>query len=102
MAITITREVLDELRALRLYHWRRAIVHRNGEEYCKSKGYLKDAEGFNRKANRHICAVQTLNSFFDVGDTAEKDDAQTACAEVSLNSEVKPKSNRNYIGQKKD
>lgn len=96
--ITITREVLDEVRALRLYHWRRVTVNRNSEAYCQSKGYTQRAEDFKRKASFHLGAVQTLNSFFDVGDTAERDDSPSVAVV-----DTKPATlQRNYIGQKKE
>lgn len=114
MAITITREVLDEVRKLRLWHWREAMAARKQAQNAQDRAeavkgdrtYSAQMQGMadlrNADANYHIRAVQTLNSFFDVGDTAEQDDAQTARAEVSLNSEVKPKFNRDFIGMKKE
>lgn len=61
----------------------------------------------NADANHHIRAVQTLNSFFDVGDTAEQDDerAKAPFAEVSLHYGAREGGKsvaRNYIGQKKE
>lgn len=48
------------LRILRLYHWRTALHFR--------------AQGLNESADFHIGFVQMLNEFFDLGDTADRDD----------------------------
>lgn len=66
-----------ELRALRLWHWKQAMDARQD---------TRDAERYRPYAIRifeatvgfHIKAVQTLNDFFPVGDTAEDDAAREA------------------------
>lgn len=79
-AITLT-----DLRALRLWHWRRVVSAsklRNNLEYSlrecmhpttiDSILYRLDAVRADHAV--HMRAVQTLNSFFAIGDTAERDD----------------------------
>lgn len=75
---------IKELRELRLWHWRKAMEKRlqsklalersqvhtgRYSEQMKDICYQRDDE-----ANFHISAVQTLNQFFEIGDTAERDD----------------------------
>lgn len=59
------------LRAMRLFHWRSVLAHRM---YARGKGltprFIKDE---NAVADMHLGFVQTLNDFFAVGDTAERD-----------------------------
>lgn len=119
MAITITREVLDEVRKLRLWHWREAMAARKQSQNAQDRAeavkgdrtYSAQMQGMadlrNADANHHIRAVQTLNSFFEVGDTAEQDDerAKAPFAEVSLHYGAREGGKsiaRNFIGQKKE
>ncbi len=116
MAITITREVLDEVRKLRLWHWREAMAARKQAQNAQDRAeavkgdrtYSAQMQGMadlkNADANHHIRAVQTLNSFFPVGDTAEQDDERSKVpfAEVTLNPEPKRSIPRDFIGQKKE
>lgn len=106
MAITITREALDEVRKLRLWHWQEAMTARKqaqnatdrAEALKADKTYSRQMQGMadlrNADADFHIRAVQTLNSFFDIGDTAEHDDNQNVSNTKSVV--------RDFIGMKKD
>lgn len=71
---------LDKLRELRLWHWNKVLTNsryivwcnRQGRPYTESQSYkLKVMDHAN-----HMRFVQTLNDFFPVGDTAEKDAAK--------------------------
>ncbi len=62
-----------ELRALRLWHWRSAIEQRMLEMHVIFPASIRHHKA---KADFHIKAVQTLNDFFNVDDTAEKDAAK--------------------------
>lgn len=78
---------LPKLRALRLWHWRKALGTRKAcrvairrADAAKDAGndrlhmrLMGSARLLDSEANGHISAVQTLNEFFNVGDTAEKD-----------------------------
>ena len=67
----------DDVRALRLWHWRGVMHHRNAANFYRTKkGYEKEIEWRDRQADFHLKAVQTLNQFFEAGDTAEKDDTK--------------------------
>lgn len=114
MAITITREVLDEVRALRLWHWREALMARKQAQNAQDRSdalkadttYSAQMQGMadlkNADANRHIRAVQTLNSFFDVGDTAEGDDKPLPVISSTEAVSPSPSIPRNFIGQKQE
>lgn len=72
-----------KLRELRLWHWQMAMKHRKAETdliELKSKrggSSLKSSiKTYADAANLHLTAVQTLNEFFEIGDTAEKDDSK--------------------------
>jgi hypothetical protein len=71
----------SRLRELRLSHWRAAMkfraAQRNLEEF-KSRSLKDCIKRYDTYANEHLTAVQTLNEFFDIGDTAERDDANAA------------------------
>lgn len=58
---------LRHLRALRLFHWRHAVA------YSRITNAEPDNNEARRKWNEHMGAVQTLNSLFVLGDTAERD-----------------------------
>lgn len=75
------------LRALRLWHWRKVVLHRKNatrheEDDAKwNKAYPQHAprrgaraKAEHGKANWHLGAVQTLNELFPIGDYAEHDD----------------------------
>lgn len=76
---------LPRLRALRLMHWRAAMLSRKQGEaaafMAQNKGanakyraqMQATADQRNIEANAHISFVQTLNEFFPLGDTAEQD-----------------------------
>lgn len=77
--------LLDRLRALRLWHWRLGLKHRSGQDTLEAlaadrkSGSLKDCiRTYREAANVHFTAVQTLNEFFEIGDTAERDANETA------------------------
>ena len=76
-----------KLRGLRLWHWRLALRHRAAERELealaeqRNSGSLKNSiKTYADAANVHFSAVQTLNSFFEIGDTAEKDEAENETA----------------------
>lgn len=73
----------DRVRELRLWHWRLALQHRAAErelealaEQRKSGSLKSSIKTYRDAANVHFSAVQTLNEFFGIGDTAEKDEAE--------------------------
>lgn len=75
---------LPELRALRLWHWRHAMQCRKNAREARERTdgvMLGLEEVFDRAADDHIKFVQTLNIFFAVGDTAEKDDDKNKAAQ---------------------
>lgn len=75
--------MLIELRALRLWHWKevlKASKLRDDVEFAMRECNGPNRSYFEERLTRakarwtmHMGAVQTLNSFFDLGDTAEKD-----------------------------
>lgn len=79
---------MDALRALRLWHWRKAKKARQQADAARRRGKACAAQGFNNysarlveqaikkddEANQHIKFVQTLNEFFPLGDYAEYDE----------------------------
>lgn len=66
----VAAETLQRLREARLWHWKQVLSQRKmAEEWNNS--IL--AAAFNTLANFHLGHVQTLNEFFEIGDTAEKD-----------------------------
>ena len=74
------QKLLPELRALRLWHWEGVLYRRNAAKFYedeKSKTNKEKAADCalwqNEQANFHLKQVQLLNSFFEVGDTAEHD-----------------------------
>ena len=58
--MTIQKEVKARLRVLRLWHWESVKSFR--------------AKSNHKQANLHLGFVQSLNSFFEAGDTAENDE----------------------------
>lgn len=72
-----------KLRGLRLWHWRLALQHRAAErelealaEQRKSGSLKSSIKTYADAANVHFSAVQTLNEFFEIDDTAERDEAE--------------------------
>lgn len=66
----------DELRALRLWHWRAGMSNRKSQQKYEhgTTGYAKrQAANCKRRANQHFKFVQALNDV--VSGTAEQDDA---------------------------
>lgn len=73
---------LESVRQLRLYHWHLALRHRAAQQELEAlatrrkSGSLKNCiKTYKDTADLHLTAVQTLNQFFPIGDTAEKDNA---------------------------
>lgn len=83
MNIEISEEQLDRLRALRLWHWSQAMLARRMATFGEKGAFGKFIEhklrckNLNAEADFHIQQVQTLNDFFDAGDTAEQDMSKT-------------------------
>lgn len=82
---TLSAYRLDLLRQLRLWHWRQSRFYRSAQqgyeahkcslESAKFRDFLdSDIDNAKSMADMHIGFVQTLNDFFEIGDTAEKDD----------------------------
>ena len=77
----IPQIVHTRLRELRLWHWKLGLKHRQGQydlealqNTHKKSSSLKDCiKTYSDAANVHFTAVQTLNEFFPIGDTAERD-----------------------------
>lgn len=63
----------EEMRALRLWHWRGVLYNRDAQAYYLRNDKHAAAERRGRIADMHVKHVQTLNDFFEVGDTAERD-----------------------------
>lgn len=62
----------DELRALRLYHWRRVLAASKGREDRRaSRHTVKEHDA---AYDLHMKAVQALNDCFPIGDYADDDD----------------------------
>lgn len=72
---------IERLRELRLWHWKLGLKHRQlqydleaQQGTRKKSSSLKDCiKTYSDAANVHFTAVQTLNEFFPIGDTAERD-----------------------------
>lgn len=68
------KAILSDMRKLRLWHWKQVIINREvanegcGCLQCSAVKHIHD-----RIADQHIGYVQTLNNFFESGDTAERD-----------------------------
>lgn len=80
----ITQASLDGLRAIRLHHWRKVENTRHMQNMLDANitkgGTQKQLELWIVQRRRmsadwklHMGYVQTLNDFFDIGDTAERD-----------------------------
>lgn len=74
-AIETTPEIVIELRRLRLWHWRKAMEVRKLLERQRATLSAEVIKGRTATIYTHIGFVQTLNVFFDIGDTAERDAA---------------------------
>lgn len=59
------------LRALRLYHYQAMLRLRTYAADADMRD--SDSKHYNKRANFHLGFVQTLNEFFPIGDTAERD-----------------------------
>lgn len=69
----------ERIRALRLWHWQQAMKYREAQRdlVLFSSRSLRDCiKNYDKAANVHLTAVQTLNEFFDIDDTAEQDDSK--------------------------
>jgi len=72
---------LIHLRELRLWHWKLGLKHRQLQydletlqaENKKSSSLKGCITTYSDATNDHFTAVQTLNEFFPIGDTAERD-----------------------------
>lgn len=72
---------LTRLRELRLWHWKLGLKHRQLQYDLealqatrKKSSSLQDCvKTYKDACNVHFTAVQTLNEFFPIGDTAERD-----------------------------
>lgn len=68
----------ERLRALRLWHWQQAMKYREAQrdlEAFKNRSLRDCIKRYDQQVNIHLTAVQTLNEFFEIGDTAESDDS---------------------------
>lgn len=63
----------DELRALRLWHWRKTLKLRAKANDLTTSDHA--AARYNSKADFHIKQVQALNELFPLGDNVEGDNA---------------------------
>lgn len=91
-AVPVPAELLKSLRELRLWHWREVLSLRSKanlqRKYRSNVGDMM-AAAFDRQANKHLGHVQTLNEFFAIGDTAERDDRRDfESAEKHISREV--------------
>ncbi len=68
--IELNNDHIQDVRELRLWHWSRVLAERLNE---KTAIGITISMIFKERANFHLRQVQTLNMFFPVGDTAEKD-----------------------------
>jgi hypothetical protein len=70
----------DALRALRLHHYQAMLRLRS---YADDADMRKsDSQHYNKRANVHLGFVQTLNEFFPIDDTAERDNDNERVPEV--------------------
>lgn len=73
----ITYGTLERVRKLRLWHWQKAMHYRKMQrelEEFKTRSLRDCIKRYDEAANIHLTAVQTLNEFFEIGDTAEQDE----------------------------
>lgn len=65
------------LRELRLWHWRQmGRARRRALDKLNTDPKSALGKALNKEANWHLGAVQRLNEFFPIGDTAEADDVE--------------------------
>lgn len=78
-------EIENRLRKLRLWHWKQAMACRSSanqyadminEGFGDAGANAMRCDDLNGRANEHLYHVQTLNDFFPIGDTAERDEAK--------------------------
>lgn len=67
------KETQERLRNLRLWHWSMVSYHRSTAVDMRRREDRMGGVYHDAQANFHLKAVQTLNDFFPVGDTAEQD-----------------------------
>lgn len=81
----VASDVSDDLRAIRLMHWQQTrrysqaittMTTKIQNERGSPKNNQLTLEKLRRRYVMHIKAVQTLNIFFEIGDTAEQDAAK--------------------------
>lgn len=72
-SVILPEATLERMRALRLWHWLEIMELR--ERIRRSRSPV-EAELLDHYTGPHMTAVQSLNEFFDVGDTAEADAAK--------------------------
>lgn len=63
-------DALARLRELRSHHWRELIKARHNAQRAATGS---QAMRYHEDANTHLRFVQTLNDYFEAGDTAEAD-----------------------------
>lgn len=84
---TITGHSIERLRQLRLWHWREARSYRGEQQAYEAAQRIARSQSYKDRydkliddakscADMHTGFVQTLNDFFEIGDSAEKDDAK--------------------------
>ncbi len=69
-------EVRKHLRPIRLFHWMHVLAARKKASECRDmQSNLGEwlAATHDKIANEHLGFVQSMNEFFDIGDTAEAD-----------------------------
>jgi hypothetical protein len=71
--IPVDAPTLQRLREIRLYHWRWMMTNAKARDAFERKGDRYAAKEFAHKASEHLGFVQSLNDFFPIGDTAERD-----------------------------
>lgn len=66
-------EALDNLRPVRVYHWRAVCRARKHATACQREGKHGPAKKYEERLAVHMKHVQALNAFFPLGDTADND-----------------------------
>lgn len=80
-------QVRERLRPVRLYHWMQVLASRNSANECrKMQTNMGEwmAATYDKIANEHLGFVQSVNEFFDIGDTAESDQIKLEAAGETL------------------
>lgn len=67
--------VRNTMRPIRLYHWVKVLKHRQISRDASGSSNLGNriADSHEKIANQHLGFVQALNEYFEIGDTAERD-----------------------------